>query len=209
MRRNPTHPRTATTSVRERIAAAATGIFCEKGYAAASVAEIVARAGVTKPVLYYYFGSKAGLFRDLFVRHLESFREILERVMVRAKSTRERLVLLTREQLFYGRRHFQEMRFILGAVLGPRRDLPRMKLEEPHEINRRLFARLFSEGMASGELRRLDIDEACAVYMGVVLLASLRQIHRPSRAPQAGLAERLVDILLSGVGKARPEGDDR
>ncbi|NMB77022.1 MAG: TetR/AcrR family transcriptional regulator [Myxococcales bacterium] len=205
-RRKPSLPE---AGVPERIVSAATGLFCEKGYAATSVAEIVARAGVTKPVLYYYYGNKAGLFRHLFVRHLESFREMLERVMAEAKTTRERLVLLTREQLSYGRRHFQEMRFILGTVLGPRRDFPRMKLEEPHQINRRLFARLFSEGMASGELRRLDIDEVCAAYMGVVLLASLRQIHQPARAPQADLAERLVDILLSGVGRERPEGDDR
>jgi AcrR family transcriptional regulator len=209
MRRLLAQSRPATASVRERIAAAATGIFCEKGYAAASVAEIVARAGVTKPVLYYYFGSKGGLFRDLFVRHLNSFRELLERVMALPGTTRERLIWLTREQLSYSRRHHREMRFILGTALGPRRDFPRMKLEEPHNINRRLFARLFEEGMARGELRRVDVDEACAAYMGMVLLANLRHMSRPGVPLDPRLADRLVDMLLSGLGTSGPQGERR
>lgn len=203
------NPRPARADVRERIAAVATRLFCERGYAGTSVADIVARAGVTKPVLYYYFRSKAGLFCDLFLRHLASFRTMLERAMAEGGSTRERLVLLTREQLRYGRRHSREMRFILATVLGPRRDYPSMRLEEPHEINRRLFASLFADGMERGELRRVDLDEACAAYMGVVLLANLRQIHHPARESDEALAERLVDMLLSGIGRRCPEGDQR
>ncbi|MBW2208934.1 MAG: helix-turn-helix transcriptional regulator, partial [Deltaproteobacteria bacterium] len=42
---------------------AATALFAQKGYAGTSVREIVERAGVTKPVLYYYFENKEGLFR--------------------------------------------------------------------------------------------------------------------------------------------------
>ena len=47
---------------RERLLETATELFAEKGYAATSVREIVERAGVSKPVLYYYFKSKEGLF---------------------------------------------------------------------------------------------------------------------------------------------------
>ena len=37
---------------------AALDLFYAKGYDAVGVQEIVDRAGVTKPTLYYYFGSK-------------------------------------------------------------------------------------------------------------------------------------------------------
>jgi TetR/AcrR family transcriptional regulator len=47
---------------RHRLVDAATALFAEKGYACAYVKEIVARAGVTKPVLYYYFRSKGAFF---------------------------------------------------------------------------------------------------------------------------------------------------
>ena len=40
-------------------------LFAEKGYASTSVREIVEGAGVTKPVLYYYFKSKEGMFHAI------------------------------------------------------------------------------------------------------------------------------------------------
>lgn len=40
-------------------------LFYAKGYDAVGVQEIVDRAGITKPTLYYYFGSKMGLLKAL------------------------------------------------------------------------------------------------------------------------------------------------
>lgn len=48
---------------RERaMLAAAAAVFGERGYHGASMDEIAARAGITKPMLYSYFDSKEGLF---------------------------------------------------------------------------------------------------------------------------------------------------
>lgn len=53
---------------REKILDAARAQFGERGYDAASIAEIGAGAGISKSVLYHYFGSKAGLYRALLER---------------------------------------------------------------------------------------------------------------------------------------------
>jgi AcrR family transcriptional regulator len=50
------------SNARQRILETATDMFAEKGYAGTYVREIVEKAGVSKPVLYYYFQSKEGLF---------------------------------------------------------------------------------------------------------------------------------------------------
>ena len=52
---------------RERILAAATEVFAERGYREASVGEISARAGVVASVIYDHFRSK----RDLHIQLLE------------------------------------------------------------------------------------------------------------------------------------------
>ena len=52
-------------------------LFYEKGYDAVSVQEIADQSGISKPTLYYYFGSKLGLLQDL----LESGYEELESVI--------------------------------------------------------------------------------------------------------------------------------
>lgn len=48
-------------------------LFYAKGYDAVGVQEIVDRAGLTKPTLYYYFGSKLGLLKTLLETKLEEF----------------------------------------------------------------------------------------------------------------------------------------
>lgn len=53
---------------RRQLLQAARGVFVEMGFHAASMDDIAARAGVTKPVLYQHFGSK----RDLYLAVLDS-----------------------------------------------------------------------------------------------------------------------------------------
>jgi AcrR family transcriptional regulator len=50
---------------REKILDAARTLFGERGYDATSIAEIGEGAGISKSVLYHYFGSKAGLYQAL------------------------------------------------------------------------------------------------------------------------------------------------
>jgi AcrR family transcriptional regulator len=61
---------------------AAQAVFAERGYHAASMDEIAERAGITKPMLYSYFGSKEGLF----VRCQRGTREELRAILADAGS---------------------------------------------------------------------------------------------------------------------------
>jgi AcrR family transcriptional regulator len=49
----------------EKILEAGLELFAERGYHAASIAEIGERAGIAKSVLYHYFSSKAGLYEAI------------------------------------------------------------------------------------------------------------------------------------------------
>lgn len=62
---------------REMIMRCAKTLFYAKGYDAVGVQEIVDKAGVTKPTLYYYFGSKLGLLKTLIEETFQEFRIIL------------------------------------------------------------------------------------------------------------------------------------
>lgn len=62
---------------RESILNCALQLFYQKGYDAVGVQEIVEKAGVTKPTLYYYFGSKRGLLEKLLEEHFGKLEEKL------------------------------------------------------------------------------------------------------------------------------------
>ena len=51
-----------TSGVKQTILDKALQLFAAKGYEGVSVSEITEAAGITKPTLYYYFGSKEGVF---------------------------------------------------------------------------------------------------------------------------------------------------
>jgi len=64
-RRTGRRPGPATDDSRQRIFAAAAHEFAARGFAGASVDRIAATAGFNKAMIYYHFGSKAGLYREI------------------------------------------------------------------------------------------------------------------------------------------------
>lgn len=63
---------------RQQILECALRLFAKKGYDGVSAQEIVDAAGVTKPTMYHYFGSKEGLLQDIFKVYYTDFLRKLE-----------------------------------------------------------------------------------------------------------------------------------
>lgn len=57
------------TTSKENIILASLELFAENGFDGVGINEITQRAGITKPSLYYFFGSKEGLFTSLLERY--------------------------------------------------------------------------------------------------------------------------------------------
>ncbi len=53
-------------------------LFSSRGFDGVSTADIVGAAGVTKPTMYHYFGSKEGLLEEILRSHYGSFIRELE-----------------------------------------------------------------------------------------------------------------------------------
>ncbi len=62
----------------EQILTVAELVFAEKGYSATTMEDIAERVGVTKPLIYEYFGSKEGLLSACITRARTQLREATE-----------------------------------------------------------------------------------------------------------------------------------
>ena len=111
-------------NTRERVLEIATDLFAEKGYAGTSVREIVDRAGVSKPVLYYYFKSKEGLFYAILEWAADVQREILNEIFEASGTVLDRFIFLY-HRLYQGIRQYQSLyNLIHSLIYGPPQGAP-------------------------------------------------------------------------------------
>lgn len=66
------------TDNRRKILCTGLELFAKKGYDAVSTLEIAQAAGITKPTMYYYFGSKEGLLSEILNTYYTRFLTDLE-----------------------------------------------------------------------------------------------------------------------------------
>lgn len=71
-------PRPRSEAKRARIVEAATRHFAERGYHDARVGEIAAALGIAKGSIFQHFGSKDGLFFEVYARSVRSFAKYLD-----------------------------------------------------------------------------------------------------------------------------------
>lgn len=84
----------------EQILQVASQVFGTDGYAATSVAAVAERAGISKPLIYNYFGSKEGLFTACLHRSGAILAEEMERI-ARGDAVGLERALLTLEGIFH------------------------------------------------------------------------------------------------------------
>jgi len=100
---------------RASILAAGFAVFAEKGYSGAKVSEIVARARTTKPMIYYHFGNKEGLFAAVLEEVYAGMREIEQSVQIAGVPALEAMRQLVRVTFDYHAAHPDWIRLISVA----------------------------------------------------------------------------------------------
>jgi AcrR family transcriptional regulator len=190
-------------AARERLLQSALDLFNKKGYASTSVREIVAAAGVTKPVLYYYFKSKEGIYLELMSRPFEFFEKILDETVQDSASARELVLrLFDRIFLLFVENH-KAARLMYSIYYGPPQGAPFLDFEGYHLKIREVTGRLVREGIKSGEFREADPEVFMWALNGALNFVLEEQLCQ--RAPQIdriGLS-RILNLIFDGLTKAK------
>lgn len=187
--------------VKERLLTAALELFTAKGYAATSVREIVAAAGVTKPVLYYYFGSKEGLYLELMAKPFEEFSAILAETLDGGRGAGERILILCDRLFQLLVERLAAARLMYAIYYGPPQGAPFVDLESYHLRLHEVFGELVKSGMERGELIETEVADLVWVVLGILNIALEEQLsQRPPRIGRQGLA-RVLELALARFSK--------
>ena len=166
----------STENRREAIIAAAAQAFDAHGYAATTVDEVAAKAGISKGNVYNYFRSKEELFEQVFVavvagletNAVQIFREPLaageklKRLIDYRCGSMEESKRISRLVLQFWATAAREQRGQLAATL-----------REMYDGWREQVAGVVAEGVSKGEFRS-EIDPALAAALVVALLDGIQ-----------------------------------
>lgn len=190
-------------AVRQRLLTAALELFTRKGYAATTVREIVAAAGVSKPVLYYYFKNKEGIYLELMAATFTLFQQILAGLAETPGPARERIVCFA-TMIFDGFvDNLEVMRLIYAIFFGPPQGAPYFPQDQYFTTMLEVVAGLVEQGVAAGEFRQVapgDAAWAVVSCMNTVMEEQLGLCHTPPRVDRARLVV-LLDLILDAFAQ--------
>jgi TetR/AcrR family transcriptional regulator len=190
--------------VRTRLLNAAVRVFDRKGYAGASVREIAEAAGVSKPALYYHFGSKEGMLLAILRQAEQQVTEAMERAVARAGSARDRIAALCVDVYGMFEQNVPVARVAHSVFLGPPDVAPPFDVTVFEARFRSALERLASDGVASGEVRDVPPGDLALAVMGILEGCNERQLHPAFEPVGVDGLRRLIDLLFDGVMNAPP-----
>ncbi len=131
-------------SNREKILQCALDLFASRGYDAVGIQEIVDAAGITKPTLYHYFGSKRGLLDSLLEEHFTRLNQILRAAAVYERDLPQTLDKIAQAYFHFASQNSAWYRMQLSMWFSPPGSEPyqavsRLNLEQ-HQILEEMFA---------------------------------------------------------------------
>jgi len=199
---HPPQPSPSTVgddSTRNRLADCALTLFAAKGYEGTSVREIIEAAGVTRPVLYYYFQNKADLFCYLVETQFERSFAGMDEVIEGRTGCRDRLKGLIRNEFDAAERSPETVRFLLRYFFAPPQEAMRLDSEELAIARFGRIVRVMDEGLASGELSGGDASALALAFSGLMDMHVMSKGRNPEVSLDAELGDALVALFMKGA----------
>jgi AcrR family transcriptional regulator len=189
-----------------RILVHATHVFCDKGYAAASMRDLSRASGVSLSGLYYYFDSKEEL---LYLIQKNTFSTIVNRLRERLDeltdpADRIRIFILNHLEYFLANQKAMK-------VLSHEDDVLKNGFGSEIAASKREYYRICIELLESYKLARgLDFSSRTAVLSLFGMMNWIYTWYNPRvDAGAIQLAREMGNIFLQGIGTAPSKGPQK
>jgi AcrR family transcriptional regulator len=193
----------APKDARQTVLESAIKAFARKGFSGTSVQDVLSATGLSKPTLYYYFESKAGLFRAILdFAFDESLRRIEEKVD-RAKGVRDRLTAVAAAVFEFAIERPELFRLVYGTAFAAPEEIPSESLALDKRKRHFDYVR---EIVAVGiEERELDSgfsesELAHGIYGAISHKTRMHLLCKEGKL-NGKSAARVVDLFLRGAAK--------
>ncbi len=161
----------------DKILHAASRLFAEKGFANVSVRDLCREAGTTAPVIYYYFGSKKGLF-DAVARKGISMSDFIAKLARASEIDDPKKGLASFIETYLS--SFPEHAFDPGLYMRDSATLDKhsaqMVSEDLDRVSK-MASGLIEVSIRRGYFRKTDVDLASDCLLGMLNRVIFQHIH--------------------------------
>jgi AcrR family transcriptional regulator len=187
---------------RQVILQAAISTFARKGYAGTSVQDILAGSDLSKPTLYYYFESKAGLFKAILDSAYDGSYELMCAEVARRTSCEEKLIAASTALFEFTRKNKDLTRLVFATVFAAPEELPPQSVD----LSKRrrafeLFRDILSDGQKKGEVADdYDVLDLTHGLFGAVTHRIRTYLLTSKEIVNKECARKTVALFLRGAG---------
>jgi len=190
-----------TLDTRKEILAAAEKCFGTRGYAGTSIQDITDQTSFSKPVIYYHFGNKEGLFLALLEEAYTECYSVMELAASTEESIGTRLVSINMGLFDFLRDRRDLTRLAFSTSFSSQEELP--ESERILKLRLRIFNLLhdlMKKGCRSGELDDsiASRDLAHGIY-GAISFCLMGYLTLPGIQLNRQTAETVVHLFLKGA----------
>jgi TetR/AcrR family transcriptional regulator len=188
------HPATA-----ERILQVASRMFAEKGFANVSVRDICRETETTAPVIYYYFGSKKGLF-DAVARRQISMEDFIGKLKEAAKAPDPRKGLEAFVSTYLST--FPEHTFDIGLYMRDSATLDKHSAQMVSDDLERITdiaTGIVERSVAKGIFRKTDTKLAVDCLLGMLNRVIFQHIHFAKTSDRETYSRFVTDFFLRAM----------
>lgn len=198
--KSPTHQ-----DARDRLRAAALDQFTRRGYAATNIRELCEAAGVTKPVLYYYFKSKEGLYLDLMEGAYSLFESAVVELTIYSGASFQRIINFCEGSFDLGMANLPLLRLIYSIYYGTPQGAPHYDLDRYNDRMLEAITALVREGITLGEIKDGNVNDITWAILSCLYTTLEEQLsHQQPRIDRAAMT-RMLKLLFSGIGMHKPD----
>ncbi len=187
---------------KEHILAAATAVFAQKGFAKASMNDIVRQSGMSKGGVYWHFKSKDAIVEAIFDQFFSSQLMMLDTILTgngKASDKLMQLAYVSGQELETLAEQFPTpLEFYAQAA---RNETLTARLQTYFQAFEERFVILVEQGVAAGEFADVPPKETAttlgALFEGILLLWSINS----AQFDLGSQVETAVNLLLNGLRK--------
>ncbi|SIO66706.1 transcriptional regulator, TetR family [Singulisphaera sp. GP187] len=196
----PASVKPGTSDVAQHIAHVAAHLFATQGYDATSVRTIVEAAGVTKPTLYYHYGSKEGLAQALVIVPMSSLNQDLRTILESVRDPVEMLERTFEAHFAWCREDPDRSRFIFALFFGPLANGLMAEMEKFKGGMSCVMSEIVQHAANAGVVDPDRVEAFGTACRGLIIVSIMDFLYK-KRDLGPGLAARLVSDLLGGFRK--------